>query len=170
MKALRAVERQRSRRLEYEDPRGNVELRRALQAHLSRTRGLACSVDQLMIVNGSQQALDLCARLLIDPGDGVVVENPGYRMAHHAFEAYGAKLLCIDVDEHGLRTDQLQSLGPAQLAYVSVGSGSATMGCRPPARCCRSPASAVGLSVPPLHSWLWTIDNVHAFALRYPES
>jgi GntR family transcriptional regulator/MocR family aminotransferase len=119
MKALRAVERQRSRRLEYEDPRGNLELRRALQTHLSQTRGLACSVEQLMIVNGSQQALDLCARLLVDPGDGVVVENPGYRMAHHAFESYGAKLLCIDVDEHGLRTDQLSALGPAQLAYVT---------------------------------------------------
>lgn len=119
MKALRAVERQRSRRLEYEDPRGNLELRRALQAHLSRTRGLACSVEQLMIVNGSQQALDLSARLLVDPGDGVVVENPGYRMAHHAFEACGGKLLCIDVDEHGLSTDHLAALGPVQLAYVT---------------------------------------------------
>jgi len=119
MKALRAVERQRSRRLEYEDPRGNLDLRRALQAHLSRTRALACSADQLMIVNGSQQALDLCARLLVDPGDGVAVENPGYRMAHHAFEAYGANLLCVDVDEHGLRTDQLAALGPAQLVYVT---------------------------------------------------
>ena len=119
MKALRAVERQRSRRLEYEDSRGNPDLRRALQAHLSQTRGLACSVDQLMIVNGSQQALDLCARLLIDPGDGVVVENPGYRMAHHVFEAYGGVLQCVDVDGHGLVTDQLAKLGQAQLAYVT---------------------------------------------------
>jgi GntR family transcriptional regulator/MocR family aminotransferase len=119
MKALRAVERRRSKRLEYEDPRGNLDLRRALQGHLSQTRGLSCSTDQLMIVNGSQQGLDLCARLLVDPGDGVVVENPGYRMAHHAFEAYGAKLLCVDVDEHGLRTDQLESVGAARLAYVT---------------------------------------------------
>lgn len=119
MKVLRAVEHQRSRRLEYEDPRGNLDLRKALHAHLSQTRGLACSVDQLMIVNGSQQALDLCARLLIDPGDGVVVENPGYRMAHHAFEAYGAQLLCVDVDAHGLETEQLASLAPAQLAFVT---------------------------------------------------
>lgn len=119
MKALRAVECQRSRRLEYEDPRGNMELRRALQAHLSQARGLACSVEQLMIVSGSQQALDLCARLLVEPGGGVVVENPGYRMAHHAFEAYGAKLLCADVDAHGLVTEQLAALGPAQLAYVT---------------------------------------------------
>ncbi len=119
LKALRTVERQRVHRLEYEDPRGNLALRRALQTHLSRTRGLACSVDQLMIVNGSQQALDLCARLLIDPGEGVVVENPGYRMAHHAFAACGAKLLGVAVDEHGLRTDALAALGPAGVAYVT---------------------------------------------------
>ena len=119
MKALRAVERQRSRRLEYEDPRGNLALRKALQAHLSQTRGLACSVEQLVIVNGSQQALDLCARLLVNSGDSVVVENPGYRMAHRAFEAYGAKLLGVDVDEQGLVTDRLNALGSVQLAYVT---------------------------------------------------
>ncbi|WP_046113589.1 MocR-like pyridoxine biosynthesis transcription factor PdxR [Aquincola tertiaricarbonis] len=119
MKALRATERQRSARLEYEDPRGHLGLRRALQAHLSHSRGLACSVEQLMIVNGSQQALDLCARLLVDAGDGVVMENPGYRMAQHAFAACGARLLHVDVDEHGLCTDQLAALGPAQLAFVT---------------------------------------------------
>ncbi|MEZ5657119.1 MAG: PLP-dependent aminotransferase family protein [Burkholderiaceae bacterium] len=119
LKALRTVERQRVRRLEYEDPRGNRALRGALVTHLSRTKGVACSADQLMIVSGSQQALDLCARLLIDPGDGVVVENPGYRMAHHAFEACGAKLLGVDVDEHGLRTDTLAALGPACVAYIT---------------------------------------------------
>ena len=51
-KALRAVERHRNSRLEYEDPRGNLELRQALQTHLSQTRGLVCSVEQVMIVNG----------------------------------------------------------------------------------------------------------------------
>lgn len=119
MKALRAVERQRIRRLEYEDPRGNLTLRKALKAHLSQTRGLVCSIEQLLIVNGSQQALDLCARLLVNPSDDVVVENPGYRMAHKAFEAYGAKLLGVDVDEQGLVTDQLNALGSVQLAYVT---------------------------------------------------
>jgi GntR family transcriptional regulator/MocR family aminotransferase len=119
MKALRGAERQRPGRLEYDDPRGSLRLRKALQAHLSKTRGLVCSVEQLMVVNGSQQALDLCARLLVEPGASVVVENPGYRMAHHAFEAYGARLQPVDVDEHGLMTGQLAALGPAQLAYVT---------------------------------------------------
>jgi GntR family transcriptional regulator/MocR family aminotransferase len=119
LKALRAVESRRSQRLAYEDPRGNPDLRRALQRHLSQTRGLSCAVEQIMIVNGSQQALDLCARLLVSPGDAVMVENPGYRMAHHAFEAYGATLLCVDVDEQGLQTDHLDSLGPVRMAYVT---------------------------------------------------
>ena len=119
LKALRAVERQRSPRLAYEDPRGNLALRKALQAHLSQTRGLACTVEQLMIVNGSQQALDLCARLLIDPGDRVLVENPGYRMAQHSFAAYGAELVCVDVDAQGLDTDRLAALAPVQMAYVT---------------------------------------------------
>lgn len=119
LKALRAVERQRAPRLAYEDPRGNPELRKALQRHLSQARGLSCSTEQLMIVNGSQQALDLCARLLLDPGDPVVVENPGYRMAHHAFEAYGGALQYIDVDQQGLQTDQLARVDRAQLVYVT---------------------------------------------------
>ncbi|NMG76209.1 PLP-dependent aminotransferase family protein [Aromatoleum diolicum] len=119
LKALRTVERQRGARLSYEDPRGNIDLRRALQAHLSQTRGLSCSTEQLLIVNGSQQALDLCARLLVNPGDPVVVENPGYRMAHYVFEAYGANIVGIEVDGQGLRTDLLGQVPRAQMAYVT---------------------------------------------------
>jgi len=119
LKAQRQALRQRAARLAYEDPRGNLELRRALQAHLSRSRGLSCAIEQLLIVNGSQQALDLCARLLVDPGDTVAVENPGYRMAHHVFETQGAKLVGVDVDAQGLRTDSLAALPRTQLLYVT---------------------------------------------------
>jgi len=119
LKALRAVEHRRPVRLVYEDPRGNLELRRALQAHLSRSRGLSCAVEQLMIVNGSQQALDLCARLLVDAGDTVVVENPGYRMAHHVFEAHGARLKEAAVDDQGLRTADLARIREARMLYVT---------------------------------------------------
>lgn len=119
LKALRTVEQHRQHRLEYDDPRGNVELRRALQAHLSQTRALACTVEQIVILNGSQQALDLCARLLVDPGETVVVENPGYRMAHHAFEAYGAKLDFLAVDHQGLVIEPLEGLGAVKLVYVT---------------------------------------------------
>jgi GntR family transcriptional regulator/MocR family aminotransferase len=119
MKASRKVERERPPRLAYTDPRGDPGLRRALQAYLARARGLSCDVDQLLIVNGSQQALDLCARVLLDPGDVVVVENPGYRMAHHVFSAVGARLRGIPVDQQGLMTDELARVRHAALAFVT---------------------------------------------------
>lgn len=118
-KAARQVERERPARLAYDDPRGDTGLRRALQTYLARARGLSCDLEQLIIVNGSQQAVDLCSRLLIDAGDTVVVENPGYRMAHHAFEAVGARLHGIGVDSHGLKTDDLDGVAEARLVYVT---------------------------------------------------
>lgn len=119
LKALRTVERQRVPRLAYEDPRGNLELRSALQTHLAQARGLSCSVEQILITSGSQQALDLCARLLVDPGDIVVVENPGYPIAQNVFEVYGAQLVGVDVDEQGMRTEALGKITDAQLAFVT---------------------------------------------------
>ena len=118
-KASRRVERERPARLAYDDPRGDLGLRRALQAYLARAKGLVCDVEQLLIVNGSQQAIDLCARLLVDPGDIVAVEDPGYRMAHHVFEAAGARLHAVGVDEHGLRTDELETVPDARLVFVT---------------------------------------------------
>ena len=69
LKAARQVERERPTRLAYDDPRGDAGLRRALQTYLARARGLSCDLEQVIIVNGSQQAVDLCARLLVDPPD-----------------------------------------------------------------------------------------------------
>ena len=70
-------------------------------------------------MNGSQQAIDLCARLLVDPGEIVAVENPGYRMAHHVFETVGATLRGVDVDQQGLQTDELEKLPHARLVFVT---------------------------------------------------
>jgi GntR family transcriptional regulator/MocR family aminotransferase len=119
MKASRKVDRERPDRMAYMDPRGDLKLRRALQSYVARSRGISCSVDQLVIVNGSQQALDLCARLLLNPGDKVIVENPGYRMAHHVFSAVGARLHGASVDHQGLMTNQLCRVRNAALAYVT---------------------------------------------------
>lgn len=118
-KASRKIDRERPRKLAYGDARGDAALRRALHAYLARARGIVCNPEQLLIVNGSQQALDMCARLLLDPGDRVVVENPGYRMAHHVFTAQGARLHGVGVDEHGLRTNDLRQVRSAALAYVT---------------------------------------------------
>ena len=70
-----------------------------------------------MVVNGSQQALDLIARLLIDDGDRVVFEEPGYQGARHVFQAAGAEVVPVRVDADGLRVSDVS--GRARLAYVT---------------------------------------------------
>ena len=103
-------------RLGYGDPCGSPDLRAALQGYLWRARGLRCDPDRIVVVNGSQQGLDLCARLLLDPGDRVVMENPGYSLARQVFLAAGAEVVPVAVDREGLRTD---GLPPARLAYAT---------------------------------------------------
>ena len=105
--------------LYYVPPAGDPALRRALQSYLRRARGIACDAEQVLVVHGSQQAIDLCARLLLDAGDAFAFENPGYLMARHCFEATGARLLATPVDGHGLDTGRLPEAERARLAYVT---------------------------------------------------
>lgn len=81
---------------------GDPALRAAIAAYLGRARGVRCDAAQVIVVNGSQQALDLCARVLVDPGDAVAVENPGYPDAAQVFAAAGARLCATPVDADGL--------------------------------------------------------------------
>lgn len=104
--------------LAYNDPQGSRALRHALQSYLWRARSINCRLDQIFIVSGSQQALDLLARLLLDPGDSFVIENPSYAMARHAFETTGAKAIPIEADAMGMDTSQLAEV-KARLAYVT---------------------------------------------------
>nr|WP_283807540.1 PLP-dependent aminotransferase family protein [Bradyrhizobium retamae] len=108
----------RPARLAYNDPCGSRRLRMALQAYLWRSRTVRCEVDQIIIVNGSQQGLDLCARLLLNSGDRFVMEDPGYLMARHVFSATGAAAVPIPVDVDGLDTERLANV-QARLAYVT---------------------------------------------------
>jgi GntR family transcriptional regulator / MocR family aminotransferase len=117
-RAIVAATTQRPERLAYDDPRGSYRLRAALQGYLWRSRALQCDVDQIIVVNGSQQGLDLCARLLLDPGDRFAMESPGYLMARHAFSATGAAAVPIVVDEDGLNPQRLAESG-ARLVYVT---------------------------------------------------
>ena len=107
------------RRLYYVGPEGDASLRRSLQGYLRRARGLACDVEQILVVHGSQQAIDLCARLLLNPGDAFVFEEPGYLMARRSFETTGAEALAIPVDAQGLDTAMLPSDDRTRLAYVT---------------------------------------------------
>jgi GntR family transcriptional regulator/MocR family aminotransferase len=106
----------RPARLRYGDPAGSPDLRSALASYLWRARGLRCEPNQIIIVNGSQQGLDLCARLLLDPGDRIVIENPTYLAARHLFVAVGAVPVPVDVDDDGMKTNGLVD---ARLAYVT---------------------------------------------------
>ena len=115
-RALNAASLRQGRRLSYGDPQGSAALRDALQHYLWRARGIQCTPDDIVIVNGSQQGLDLCARLLLDPGDRFAIEDPGYVLARHAFLAAGGNAAPVQVDGDGLRTDDLPE---ARLAYVT---------------------------------------------------
>ncbi len=85
--------------------------------YVARARAVRCAADQVIVVNGSQQGLDLCARLLLEPGDDVAVENPGYLGASRIFEACGARLRPIPVDGEGMICRRLGKT--PRLAYVT---------------------------------------------------
>ena len=93
--------------LSYGDPRGALRLREALAAMLSHLRGLPADASSFLVTRGSQGAIDLVARALLKPGDVVAVESLGYRPAWGAFEAAGAKLVAVPLDEHGIRVDAI---------------------------------------------------------------
>ena len=102
----------------YAAPSGYAPLREALAGYLRRARGMTCEPDQIVIVNGTQQALDLASRILVDPGDRVVIEEPHYHSVRLSFEAVGAKLVGIDVDAKGLDPARLPRSG-ARVACVT---------------------------------------------------
>jgi GntR family transcriptional regulator/MocR family aminotransferase len=102
------------------DTMGYLPLRTAVADYLNRSRGTQCEPEQVMIVSGTQEALDLAGRLILNPGDQVCVEEPGYPGAAMAFEALGAKICPVPVDSEGMELP-----GPrarkAKLVYVTPG-------------------------------------------------
>ncbi|MBV9405520.1 MAG: PLP-dependent aminotransferase family protein [Acidobacteriaceae bacterium] len=88
--------------LNYSDPMGYLPFRQTLAVYLRTARGVRCDAEQIMVVSGSQQALDLCARVLLDPGDAVWMEEPGYNLMRFALAAAGCRLIPVPVDEFGL--------------------------------------------------------------------
>jgi GntR family transcriptional regulator/MocR family aminotransferase len=101
----------------YGDPAGSARLREALARHLVVSRGLRIAHEQLVITTGAQQAFDLAARVLVEPGDTVAVEDPGYLPAYRAFLAHGARVVGVSVDAEGLVVDRLPA--EARLVYVT---------------------------------------------------
>ncbi len=107
------------RQLDYGPPEGREELRTAIAEHLWRSRGVVCTPRQVVVVNGSQQALDLAARVLIDPGDRAVVEEPCYPGARIALAAAGAEVVSVAVDGDGLCVGGLATQPAVRLAYLT---------------------------------------------------
>ena len=103
----------------YGSPAGFFPLRQAVADYLRRARGVRCAAEQVVIVSGAQQALDILARLVLNPGDEVVVETPGYRDAFTLFQLHGARLVGLPVDDHGLPVDRIPADCRARLAFVT---------------------------------------------------
>ena len=103
----------------YGDPAGDARLRGMIAAYLRSSRGLPCTAEQIVITSGAQQGISLCAQLLVEPGDGVAIENPGYRAAGHAFAVVGARLHGVAVDSEGIDCNQLADLKDCRLTYVT---------------------------------------------------
>ena len=103
--------------LGYGDTLGYLPLREVLATYVQRSRGVRCSAEHILVTSGSQQALDLVSRVLLEPGDTVLTEDPQYRGARQVFAAAGARLLAATVDTEGLK---LPFPAPkAKLAYVT---------------------------------------------------
>ncbi len=105
------------RQFDYGSAQGNTELRAAICAHLRRSRSVVCNPDEVIVVNGSQQALDLVIRVLVDPGDAVALENPNYDGIREALRAAGARLRPVPVDREGLDPGRLPD--DAGLVFVT---------------------------------------------------
>lgn len=106
--------------LGYGDPAGYRPLREAIAAYLGVARAVRCNAEQVIVIAGSQQGLDIAARLLLDPGDAAWIEDPGYPGARGALLGAGAQLIAVPIDQEGLDVATGTAMhADARLAYVS---------------------------------------------------
>jgi GntR family transcriptional regulator / MocR family aminotransferase len=91
----------------YEHPAGRRDLRSAIARHIGISRAVEASADNIIITNGTQQALDLVARALLAPGDRIAVEDPGYRPPRYLFQSLGLRVVGVPIDREGLIVDAL---------------------------------------------------------------
>ncbi len=102
------------------DPLGLAPLREAIASYLGAARAVQCDSNQVIIVSGAQQAIDLTAHVLIDPGASVWMEEPGFQGMRGALLAAGAELAAVPVDNEGISVSEGERIAPdARLACVS---------------------------------------------------
>jgi GntR family transcriptional regulator/MocR family aminotransferase len=102
----------------YPSPAGLPALRVVICDYLARRRGFVCAPEDVIVVAGTQQALTLVARVVLDEGDTAIVEDPHYQLAMQALLAHGARVVSVPTDREGLVTAQLPGR-PARLIYVT---------------------------------------------------
>lgn len=104
----------------YGEPAGLEELRHAIADHITSHRGVRCTAEQIVITNGAQQGINLCARLLLDQGDKAWVEDPCYPPGVASLKGAGAKIVPIPVDSEGLAVSVgREKATEAKLAYIT---------------------------------------------------
>ena len=105
------------RSADYDNPSGHAGLRTAIARYIGVSRSVRASADDVLVTQGAQQALDLIGRVLIDPGDCVAVEEPGYHQARLLFRSLGARVVGVPVDAGGLDVAAIPSA--AKLVYTT---------------------------------------------------
>ena len=101
----------------YSQPEGLPALREAIAGHVAFSRGVKCRADDIVVTNGAQQALDLIARVVLEPGTTVAMEDPGYSPARQLFMAMGAHVAGVPVDAQGIQVDLIPD--GTRLIYVT---------------------------------------------------
>lgn len=96
---------------------GHPELRAAIARHVSLSRAVRAGPPDVFVTNGSQQAIELIVRVLLEPGDSVAVEDPGYPLPRGAFRAHGCRVAGVPVDEQGMVVDAIPA--GTRLVYVT---------------------------------------------------
>ena len=103
----------------YDSTQGYQPLRRAIAEYLRSSRGVRCQEHQVIITNGAQQALSLVVDVLLEPGDQVLCENPGYRGARYALASRGNPITPVPLRQQVLDVAALERLGPAKLLFCT---------------------------------------------------
>jgi len=120
--AARGLRSSAPRLLAHGEVLGFRPLRETVAAHVGLTRGVKCTADQVVITTGTQQSLDLITRLVLDPGDRVWMEDPGYAGATALLRASGAEVIGVPVDAEGIDCDAgRRRCRSAKFAYVTPG-------------------------------------------------
>ena len=101
------------------DPLGHYPLRQAIASYLGRARAVRTTGHQVAIFAGLQPAMDLLCRLLLNEGDTVIVENPCYAGVRRTFTSHGARVISVDTDADGIRTDRLSEISDCKLLYIT---------------------------------------------------